>query len=108
MIDRDLRSIDPDELQALITEVERQSGAMLPDRCTGQVLSYQLAGKESKVTSCECRNKTMFVSVYDPTTFAKKKGAHDNGGGFIRSCALCDSMGSWPRYREAVEAVEND
>lgn len=96
-----------DEFSALCGEVERQSGALLPEECKGELITYKIGGSASKVYTCQCNNKSMFVSVYEPTKFAEKKGALDNGGGFVRACAVCDSMGSWPRYKEAIDEVEN-
>lgn len=94
---------NPDEFVALSAEVERQGGALLPDKCLGQLLTYVIQERENKVYTCQCRNNTMFISTYEPTIASEKKGSLDRGGGFVRACAVCDSMGKWPRYEKAVE-----
>lgn len=91
-----------DEFNALVSEIERQGGALLPDKCEGQIIEYKLDKKVDKVKTCECGNSTVTVSTYDATPYAVKKKALERGGGFIKACAVCDSIGLWPRYIKAV------
>jgi hypothetical protein len=87
----------PEEFEALHAEIERQGGALLPDLCEQQTIVYEKPlykrNKTEKRATCGCGNLTMFVSEYP---FSKNK-SH-----FVTSCAVCDSMGDWPRYREVV------
>lgn len=91
-----------DEFDALIEAVENQGGAHLPDICDGDLLTFKVKDRVSKVRSCSCRNQTIFVTLYEPTDEAESKNAAARGGGFARTCAVCDDMGTWPRYAKAV------
>lgn len=87
--------------EALQTEVESQGGALLPDTCMPQdveftVPPYAAASVQLEVT-CGCGYDAQMVTVYDPK-LKKRQG----GSGFVNACAVCDAMGHWPRYSEAV------
>ena len=92
-------------LTALEQEVESQGGAVLPDECRPQDIEYKKKdGYEKTKTvrnaTCGCMNETRMVSVYDP-------GEETQGGsGFCTSCAVCDSMGNWPRFAGAVHEAD--
>lgn len=90
----------PDEFLALVQEVERQGGAHLPDECEPVTINYKIGNRKTKVNSCHCGNESIFVTVYEPTADAEKRNAKARGGGFARTCAVCDEMGAWPRYME--------
>jgi hypothetical protein len=88
------------EYEALYAEVEKQGGALTPDRCTPQDIIYTVPpyAKANRVNEATtgCGFCSIFVSEYDGE---KKKP------GFVRACAVCDSMGAWPRFEKAVQAA---
>jgi hypothetical protein len=95
-----------DEINLLVAEVERQGGAILPDRCEGQELRFPKArGKDFDLaTTCGCGNETMAVVTYDPSGSSKKrKQMVERGAGFARVCLVCDLGGLWPRFSKVLE-----
>lgn len=92
---------DPDEFNALFGAVEQQGGALLPDACTPQDVTYTkpqyAVASVYEAGTCGCRNKSMFVSPYD-----KGPETTSPGAGFVTACAVCDAMGAWPRYAPAL------
>lgn len=103
-------SYSPDQLARLSAEAHRQGGTLLPDRCEGRVVTFQ-EPKSEKITrarTCTCRNKSMFVTVYDPAEDPQEaKKLRARGAGYARSCAYCDLMGSWPRYAKALKETDD-
>lgn len=100
----------PDAFTALVTEVESQGGALLPEPCQSEdveytVPPYHTASIQEGITcSCEAGrrgNETRLVSIYDPALKVRQ-----GGSGFVTACAVCDNMGTWPRYCKAVYAVD--
>lgn len=92
-----------DQFAALVAEVERQGGALLPEKCEGTTIEYKMDKKIDKVRTCECGNETMLISTYEVSGFATKKKAVERGGGFVRACAVCDNVGEWARYAKALD-----
>ena len=91
----------PDEFEALHTEVEAQGGVLSPDICmpTDQTYTNPPYVKENhteKKVTCGCGNLSIFVNSYVGEN--KKEG-------LIRACAVCDSVGAWPRFEEVVQAA---
>jgi hypothetical protein len=88
-------------LEALEHELEHQGGAVLPDPCVPHDIVYKKQeGYEKNKTirnmTCGCMNETRMVSLYDPGDLQQ------GGSGFITACAVCDSMGLWPRFAKAL------
>lgn len=91
----------PDELDDLISDVESQGGALLPETCEGRFAIYAIPGSDKtiKAQTCGCGNNTMLVAPYEPAANAKdRKKLLTRGAGFVRACAVCDDVGSWPRF----------
>lgn len=90
-----------EQFAALAAEVESQGGGHLTDECAPSVIQYAKppGDKYDEVNSCHCGNESIFVTVYDPGSEDQRK----LGSGFARACAVCDSMGAWPRYAAAME-----
>lgn len=90
---------EPQQFETLLEEIERQSGALLPEPCMPIRLNV-LGPQKPKVKprTCGCYNKSRFVSKYEPID----KEMLERGGGFVTSCAVCDNMGEWPRYKDAL------
>lgn len=104
----------PEGYNALVQEIENQSGAMLPDACLPQDAVYEdppythPKGRIKKAT-CGCGNdNTRFVNVYDTPDNDYGKSMRRRGGGFVTACAVCDNMGAWPRFEDAVYAADPD
>lgn len=105
----------PEAFAALWDEVEHQSGALLPDACLPQDADYtdppyiKNTGVQKGIT-CGCGNDSRFVSLYEvePGTKKEMASARKRGSGYVTACAVCDSMGAWPRYEEAVYAADPD
>lgn len=113
----------PDVLDTLIQEVEIQRGALLPDPCTPIKFKApkKIGGPLKPAETQACGNDTLLVSVYDPGATVQyevegetvvhsvdKKEAQamiKRGHGFITACAVCDNMGAWPRYKDAVDTA---
>lgn len=98
-----------DAFNMLYTEIERQGGALLPDSCLPLDIEFtvppytkaqKLKGKDGEGT-CGCGNQTRFVHTYDPGPEAAKPG-------FVTACAVCDSAGGWPRYRDIYDVLPDD
>ncbi len=96
----------PDQFGALFTEVEKQGGALLPDYCTGELVTFKSpnGSRTSKVQTCHCHKEgrqfsTMTVTPYDPAdTQRELDEMKGRGAGFVRACIVCDSVGAWPRF----------
>jgi hypothetical protein len=97
----------PEALDALMQEVESQGGALLPDRCEKQDITYEAppynAASTQRRATCGCGNETIVVSIYDAGD-----GKVPSGAGFARVCAVCDDVGAWPRYCDAVYNADPD
>ena len=99
----------PDELVALQVEIERDGGAILPEACLGESVTFKKAkgGHASTTRTCHCGNQTMAVLSYEPKVPAAKLAeVRARGGGFIRVCIHCDVLGAWPKFADAVELEE--
>ena len=99
----------PDGFEALHQEAEEQGGALLPDACAPQDIEftsppYTKEHTEKKVT-CHCNNVARFVVPYDPEP-PKKGKKKSNRATFATSCAVCDAVGDWPRFRDVVIAAD--
>lgn len=99
--------LDPDTITALINAVEQHGGAKLPDKCDGTTITYDpppgTEEKPQKTKTCRCGNDLIFVIPYEPHgTQKQRKRARDNGAGFVRACASCDSIDKWPYFEQAV------
>ena len=95
----------PDEFNALVAEVDRQGGALLPDLCEGRVLKYAKPRSKNHdlAQTCHCGNESMAVVTYEPSDDEEKdRQMRERGAGFARVCLVCDLAGLWPRYQEAV------
>lgn len=98
-----------DTLIGLIEEVESQGGALLDDLCVRREVDYSDRphtmlddrGRPVKTHTQGCNNETRFVTIYDPGENVQ------SGAGFVTACAVCDSMGAWPRYEKAVKALDS-
>lgn len=92
--------------EALVEEVENQGGALQPEPHLGERIEYKAPQQEiggfPPAATCGCGNETRMVSTYDPGDDVKA----DNGSGFVQACAVCDGMGAWPRYEEAVREAD--
>lgn len=90
-----------DAFEGLIKEVEFQGGALLPERCLPESVDYKQEGRTEvpDTFTCGCGNFSRVVSPY--------AGEGENGN-FITACAVCDNVGAWPRYEEAVKEFETD
>jgi hypothetical protein len=96
-----------DDLNVLVEEVEHQGGAILPDRCEGQLVRFpKPRGKGfDEAHTCGCGNETMAVVTYDPVaeTSKKRKSMLERGAGFARVCLVCDLGMLWPRFKSAFD-----
>lgn len=95
----------PDQFNALVADVDRQGGALLPEPCQGRTLKYPKArGKgHDKAETCSCGNESMAVITYDlPDSKKLAQAMRDRGAGFARVCLVCDYGGLWPRFIKAV------
>lgn len=94
----------PEAFDAIIAEVEHQGGALLPEECVREDIRYTVPPYASpstqKQVTCGCFNQALLVSTYDPLPEA------DQASGFVTACAVCDNMGDWPRYSEAVYTAD--
>lgn len=95
----------PDAFDALVAEVEQQGGALLPEEHLSldvryTVPPYARASIQRKAT-CGCRHQALLVSTYSPDPEIRQ-----GGSGFVTACAVCDSVGAWPRYCDAVYDVD--
>ena len=105
----------PDAFAALWDEIEKQSGAMLPDKCETGSAAYtdppyiQNLGVAKNVT-CGCNNESRFVILYDiePGTPKEERNRRKAGSGYATVCAVCDSVGAYPRFCEAVYEADPD
>lgn len=93
----------PDAFEALQEEIEGRGGALLPELCTPQdfkatVPPYKRKGFAAEAT-CGCKNESMFVMPYI------REGGQQ---GFMRACAVCDSVGAWPDYIYHVLTADPD
>ena len=90
-----------DEFQRLCEAVEEQGGALLPEACEPQDIVFTLndgyiRNKTEKKVTQGCGHESMLVTAYQT-----EPGAKENVN-FVRSCAVCDSMGAWPRYEHVL------
>lgn len=96
----------PDAFAALFASIERQGGAELPDPCTRGDVTFTdppyIKNHTDPASTCGCGNKARFVSVYEPGERAA------NSAGYATACAVCDSMGAWPRYRPDVLRADSE
>lgn len=96
----------PDAFIALIEEVERQSGALLDEPCVKNDVTYVAPPYIVDVTiekiTSGCGHQARIVTVYDPADVSPNVG----GAGYATVCTVCDHVGVWPRYCEAVYAVD--
>lgn len=95
-----------DEFEALREAVEDQGGVLHDDRCLPRDVEYidppyTVPRKYPKLTQ-GCGHQTVFVTPY---TYDLGSGEKAN---FIRACAVCDNIGGWPRFREAVRAASDE
>lgn len=103
----------PNEWPLLVSEIERQGGAMLPEFCEGSIATFSSpnASRVTRVRTCHCHKegktvKTMFVSTYTPSDDEDEaQELLDRGAGFIRACAVCDNAGSWPRFEHFADEL---
>jgi hypothetical protein len=96
----------PDGFAALHEAIERAGGALLPDTCESQNVEFTtkegyIRNKIDKKITCGCGNLSKFVIPYEGEPKAKR--AH-----FVNVCAVCDSIGAWPNFSEAVYAADPD
>jgi hypothetical protein len=96
----------PDAFIALVQEVERQGGALLDDPCEKHDVVYKAPpyaspSVQEKIT-CGCGHQARLVTIYDKDDVAAGVG----GAGFATACAVCDNIGIWPRYCDAVYEVD--
>src|SRR4051794_27103447 len=94
----------PKEWDKLQSAVEKSGGALLPDPCEGQTLSYPKAGGEpSLARTCECGRQSMMVVIYEPdTSQVEARKMRERGGGFARVCGYCDFVGGWPKFNDVL------
>lgn len=95
-----------DQFNSLISEIESQGGALLPERCEGNPIVYTIPASERtlKAISCGCANNTMMVAPYSPAgTDKQTKKMLSRGAGFVRACMVCDAVGAWPRFQPEEE-----
>lgn len=95
---------------ALHREIDRQGGAMLPDLCSPQDVTYSTKGgyvrnETQKGVTCGCGNLSRFVLPYEAEP---NKPLSQGKPSFVTFCAVCDSGGAWPRTCEAVYAADPD
>lgn len=94
----------PDAFDALLTAVTQGGGALLPDPCTKQDIRYEGAAYtpslQERVT-CGCGHLARMMTRYAP-----ENDQAPTGSGFVTACAVCDSIGAWPKFCEAVYAVD--
>lgn len=103
----------PDEWPLLVSEIERQGGAMLPDFCLGSIAKFSSpnATRVTRVKTCHCHKdgdtvQTMFVSTYTPSDDEdESQELRERGAGFVRACAVCDSAGQWPRFEDFADKL---
>lgn len=101
-----------DDWTNLVTEVDRQGGAVLPDPCVGEPLTFKAVSKDGKSSStetCNCKNLSMAALPYEPAVKAKDLAkVRERGGGLARVCLVCDVAGAWPRFAHVVEQPVRD
>lgn len=101
----------PDEWTALCSEVERQGGALLPDRCLPRFVSFSVPNSDrtTKAKTCGCREEAMFVVPYDPADNKKARvEMRQRGAGFARVCGVCDAVGAWPIFTHVIDTGDDD
>lgn len=97
---------EPDQWVELISAVEGVGGALLPDKCQGKMIPFSIPKSDqvTKARTCNCKNKSMFVIPYEPAGNKKQKQEmRERGAGFARVCAVCDSVGAWPKFEHVME-----
>jgi len=104
----------PDEWNSLTADIDRQSGAILPEICKGVPLTFTArkgvaTAKGSQTQSCHCGNASKAVVPYEPAVPANKlDSVRQRGGGLVQICLVCDVAGAMPRFSDNVEFVPMD
>lgn len=89
--------------EALVESIEGQGGAMLPETCTPEELSFKPPQKHIPGSFTQgCNNHSMAVVTYDP-----ESDKAPSGSGYVRVCAVCDAVGAMPRFEGAVRPADD-
>lgn len=106
-----MSSYTPDEILELAPAIERMGGALLPEKCEGRFVPYQVPGtdKSNNIKTCHCQNNAMYVLPYEPTDAkgtTTSKEFRARGAGYARACVHCDLVGHWPNFENVLSGDE--
>ena len=99
----------PDEFTALRAAIERAGGAILPEKCEGTFAVFPVPNgtRTTRTKTCHCKNNSMVVLPYEPGEDDEEcADMRERGAGFVRVCAVCDSVGRWPPF--FAEIIEEE
>lgn len=96
--------------EALLTEVEQQGGALLPDEHMPEDVKFRkdqgyIHNRTMKNMTCGCGQQAKMAIPYETESEALQSGG-GLGAGIVPACAVCDSVGHWPRFCEEVYAAD--
>lgn len=103
--------LHPSDFLALTAEIERQGGAVLPEKCRGRGFTIILPDQRGKrvptrKSTCRCNNESrVAVPLLPPEDPDEEVSQRDDELAVL--CAVCDDVGKMPRFRDVVDQIRS-